>query len=140
MNSKLFSAIALSLAALSAGSAFAAQPTVAVSRDQVLAELAEAQRTGDIVEVHGATMKKLNEFYPADYPAKVAAAGKTREQVSAELIEAQRSGDIVVVRGSTMKKLNEFDPGNYPATVAGAAPAGEHVFAELGGAKRVESL
>ena len=115
MNSKLIPSIALALAALSAGTAFAAQPAGALTRDQVIAELVEAQRTGDIVVVQGSTMKKLNEFYPASYPAKATPAGKTRDQVIAELVEAQRTGDIAVVHGSTMKKLNEFDPSLYPA-------------------------
>ena len=75
MNTKLISSIALSLAALSAGSAFAAQPATPVTRAQVLAELAEAQRTGDIMDTR--TGKMLNELYPNLYPAKAAAPGKT---------------------------------------------------------------
>ena len=136
MNRKLFSTIALSLAALSVGSAFAAQPGTSITRQQVLAELADAQRTGDIVEVHGSTIKKLNELHPASYPAKAEQPGLTRAQVLAELAEAQRTGEIVVVRGATMKKLNEFEPGKYPTQAADSA----QVFAESAKAKQTESM
>jgi len=72
------------------------------SRADVLAELAEAQRTGDLVVQtggHGAGMK-LNEIFPGQYPAKPVVQSKTRAQVLAELAEAQSSGEIVAtVRG-----------------------------------------
>jgi uridine phosphorylase len=138
MNRQLLSSIALSLAALSAGTAFAAQPA-ALTREQVTAELVEAQRTGDIVVVQGSTMKKLNEFYPGNYPAKATPAGKTSEQVTAELVEAQRTGEIVVVQGSTMKKLNEFYPGNYPTALASTESSQPQVLAESTTSKRVNS-
>jgi hypothetical protein len=100
------------------------------TRDQVRAELAEAQRTGDIAankdqgdEFSAGNGRKLNELFPAAYPAKPAVAGKTREQVRAELAEAQRTGDIVASndRGdeysaSNGRKLNELFPNNYPVT------------------------
>lgn len=63
------------------------------TRDQVLAELAEAQRTGDIY-AYGDSGKKLNELRPDLYPAKAVQQGKTRAQVQAELIQAQRSGEF----------------------------------------------
>jgi len=34
------------------------------TRAQVLAELAEAKRTGELVSTSGGTIKKLNEFFP----------------------------------------------------------------------------
>jgi len=40
----------------------------AMTREQVLAELAEAKRTGELVSTSGGTMKKLNEFFPNEYP------------------------------------------------------------------------
>jgi hypothetical protein len=39
----------------------------AKTREQVKAELAEAQRTGDII-ADGESGKKLNELYPSRYP------------------------------------------------------------------------
>jgi hypothetical protein len=58
----------------------------------VVAELEEAQRTGNIV-AQGNSGKLLNELNPSQYPAKAVAKGLTREQVVAELEQAQRSGD-----------------------------------------------
>ena len=110
MRTSKLATIAFLVAALGSGYAAAAGTAPqSVSRAQVLAELAEAQRTGDIVD--GKTDKKLNELYPNLYPAKVAAHGVTREQVLAELSEAQRTGDIV--DGKTSKKLNELYPHLY---------------------------
>ncbi len=114
MNTKLLSSVAFALATVSAGSAFAAEPATPVTRAQVLAELAEAQRTGDVYANFGDRTKKLNELFPGNYPAKAATPGLTREQVLAELAEAKRTGDIVVTQGSTTKKLNEFFPNSYP--------------------------
>jgi hypothetical protein len=111
--------------------AYPAKPAVTgKTREQVRAELAEAQRTGDIAankdqgdEFSAANGRKLNELFPAAYPAKPVVAGKTREQVRAELAEAQRTGDIVATdnRGdeysaSNGRKLNELYPNNYPVT------------------------
>jgi hypothetical protein len=62
------------------------------TRDQVLAELEEAQRTGNIL-AQGNSGKLLNELYPSQYPAKAVTQGLTRAQVVAELEQAQRSGD-----------------------------------------------
>jgi hypothetical protein len=112
-------------------SAYPAKPAVAgKTREQVRAELAEAQRTGDIVaskdagndEYASGVGRKLNELNPAAYPAKPAVAGKTREQVRAELAEAQRTGDIVASKdlgadeyaSGAGRKLNELFPNNYP--------------------------
>lgn len=65
------------------------------TRDQVRAELVEAQRTGDIL-AFGNSGKNLNELYPNRYPVKAVAQGKTREQVRAELAQAQRSGEFTL--------------------------------------------
>ena len=42
--------------------------TQVVSREQVLAELSEAQRTGDLRDAKSG--KKLNELYPHLYPSR----------------------------------------------------------------------
>jgi hypothetical protein len=103
--------IALVLATLGSTHAFAADASTAqFTKQQVLAELIEAQRTGDITD--GRTGKKLNELFPGSYPAKPVTQGPTRQQVLAELAEAQRTGDMPV--GETGKKANELWPSLYP--------------------------
>lgn len=113
MNRKYLSTITLALAALAAGNALAADPAAAKTREQVRAELLEAQRTGDIVN-NGEIGGKLNELYPSRYPAKVTTQGLTREQVRVDLFEAQRTGDIVS-NGEIGGKLNQLYPSRYPA-------------------------
>ncbi|WP_180126101.1 DUF4148 domain-containing protein [Rhodoferax sp. BLA1] len=134
MNRKTLSALTLSLAALVAGNAFAADLSAPKTRDQVRAELLEAQRTGNI-QANGDSGKLLNELYPSQYPAKAVTQGKTRAQVLAELAEAQRTGDIVA-DGDSGKLLNELYPNQYPAkTVTQGVPRAQ-VLAELEQAQR----
>lgn len=111
MKTSTASALVLALSALASGYAAAsehggrayafpeADTTASVvstkTRAEVLAELTEAQRTGDMVANVGNSDKKLNELYPARYPAKPAVQEKTRAQVLAELAEAQHSGELV---------------------------------------------
>lgn len=112
MRTSKIATVALLLAALGSGYATAADTaTQGLSRTQVLAELADAQRTGDIVDVK--TGKKLNEINPGAYPAKAAVQSPSREQVLAELAEAQRTGDIMDAKSG--KKLNELFPHLYPS-------------------------
>ena len=92
------SILAVTLAAFSAGSAFASDASASKTREQVKAELAEAIRTGDIS--YGETGQKLNELFPHQYPAKPVVQGKTRDQVKAELAEAARSGQPPAHSGS----------------------------------------
>ena len=65
------------------------------SRADVLAELDQAKRSGDIVANVGNQTKKLNELYPGQYPAKSAVRGKSRAQVLAELADAQRTDELL---------------------------------------------
>jgi len=134
MHRKYFSTLALALAAFAAGNALAAEASGPKTRAQVLTELAQAQRSGDIV-AYGESGKKLNELYPSQYPAKPAVQGKTRAQVLTELVEAQRSGDIVAY-GESGKKLNELYPSQYPAKPAVQDHTRAQVLAELAQAKR----
>ncbi len=140
-------AIALAITTLAAGQVLAADTSVqGKTRDQVRAELAEAQRTGDIVVGKSGDElgvgHKLNEVAPASYPAKAVVQGKTRAQVKAELAEAQRTGDIVVSANAgdelgVGRKLNEVAPASY--TAAKADPQGKtraQVKAELAQAQR----
>ena len=80
-----------------------------ITRAQVLAELAEAQRTGNKLDTH--TGKMLNELYPSMYPPKPVVQGETRTQVLAELAEAQRTGNMLDAH--TGKMLNELYPAIY---------------------------
>jgi len=76
--------LALAGLLLAANVAIAADASAGKTREQVLAELAEAQRTGDVPSVVLGG-KKMNEVYPNRYPQASAVSGKTREQVLAEL-------------------------------------------------------
>jgi hypothetical protein len=58
----------LGILALSLAGAGLAQANQHLTREQVQAEMIQAQRTGDIVEPW--TQKKLNELYPSEYPTK----------------------------------------------------------------------
>jgi Domain of unknown function (DUF4148) len=64
------------------------------SRDEVLAELIQAERAGDVV-ANAETGEKANQLFPSAYPAQAAVAGKSRAEVLAELIEAERNGEII---------------------------------------------
>jgi len=110
MKTSHATAIVLLVATLGSGYALAADTaTHSVTRAQVLAELAEAKSTGNILD--GKTGKMLNEVYPSRYPAKPVVSSVTREQVLAELAEAQRTGNIL--DGKTGKMLNELHPELY---------------------------
>jgi hypothetical protein len=68
--------------------------TPALSRAAVLAELEQAERSGDVI-ANAETGQKAYQLYPSDYPAHVAAAGKSRAEVLAELVRAEREGEVV---------------------------------------------
>jgi hypothetical protein len=70
----------------------ATDTTAPVTRAQVKSELAEAVRTGNIID--GESGKKLNEIFPYDYPAQQPVASKSREQAKGELAKAIRSGQV----------------------------------------------
>lgn len=115
MNRQVVSAIALAVAALSAGQALA-QDATPKTREQVRAELQDAIRNGDL-QADGETGMTYRQLYPSRYPAAAVAAGKTRAEVKAELAEAIRKGDLMA-DGETGRKLNELFPGRYPAKAA----------------------
>lgn len=148
MKTTYAATLALALAALSAGSAIAADQAATLTRADVRADMAEAKRTGNVtadaklIEAFGGTPgQKMNELFPSRYAGKtavVAAAapvraemlktsstGLTREQVRAELAEAQRTGDVVAsddlaytFGGTPGQKMNELFPNRYPAKAA----------------------
>ena len=103
------------------------------TREQVRAELAAAQRNGDVLASgdSGLTLRELN---PGRYPAQQAAPSKTRAQVVAELQEARRAGDIPV--GDTGLTAYDINPGNFPARWVAQGKTREQVRAELAEAIR----
>lgn len=111
MNSIRYSALLLSLTAAVAGPALAADPAAGLTRAQVLAELADAQRTGSIIDSESGLPR--NEINPQRYPAQQKAAGKTRAQVLAELEQARAKGELFAE--DTGMRLNELRPELYPA-------------------------
>jgi len=138
MKTNILSVIAITVAAWSAVPAMAADAGAPLSREQVQAELAQAQRNGDLLANAEAGLK-ANQVAPANYPAKAAEPGMTREQVQAELAQALRSGDIPV-DSVTGLKANELAPGNYPARAAEQAKSRDQVQAELTSAMRHGAL
>lgn len=103
------------------------------TRDQVRAELAAAQRDGDLL-APGDSGLTLRELYPSRYPARQAAAVKTRAEVVDELQEARRNGDIVV--GDTGLTQYEINPRNFPVRAVAQGKTREQVRAELAEAIR----
>ena len=103
--------LALSLTAAASGAALADDMTPK-TREQVRAELIQAQQDGTLIanSESGATFR---EMYPSRYPAAPAST-VTREQVKAELIEAQRNGSLIAnhMTGATYRDLY---PSRYPA-------------------------
>jgi Domain of unknown function (DUF4148) len=112
------SAVAIALSTLVAGHALAADASVAKTREQVRAELVEAQRNGDLI-ADGETGLRFNQVSPHLYPQATVVA-KTRAEVNAELAQAQANGDLIA-DGQTGDRFNEVFPAQYVA--ARAAPA-----------------
>jgi hypothetical protein len=140
MNRTTVSILALSVAALSAGQALAAEPA-GKTRAQVQAELADAVRNGDILSDNEAYAgKKLNEVFPDNYAARAQAAGKTRAQAQAELAEAIRTGDVRVGADHRGSKLNEIYPNRYPTQAQVAGKSRGEVKAELTEAVRTGDI
>lgn len=105
------SVIALALTAIAAGSVFAADMT-AKTRDQVRAELAQAQRNGTLI-ADGQTGATFRDLFPGSYMQPAASSSKTRDQVRADLMEAQRNGTLVA-DGQTGATFRSVFPGSYP--------------------------
>ena len=127
MNARAIRTAVIALAAAASAAAFAqtAADNGPKTRQQVLAELAEARRNGElpVAGEFGPTAKELGatstltreqvraevlrasrhgtllaagELAPDTAPRAPLAAGKTRAQVKAELAEAQRNGELLV--------------------------------------------
>jgi hypothetical protein len=86
--------LTFTLLALCTGSVMAQNPTGPKTRAEVINELKEAIRTGNM-PAGGESGQLLNEVNPSAYPPKTVAPCKTREQVRAELEEAKRTGNMM---------------------------------------------
>lgn len=104
-------AIAVAGAATLATSAYAQDSEQPKTREQVIAELAQAKREGTIPS--GVLWLTGRERFPEKY--HVAASTKTRAEVKAEYAEAVRTGDIID-DGEVGQKLNEEFPLRYATT------------------------
>jgi hypothetical protein len=99
------SVIALALTAIAAGSVFAADMTPK-TRDQVRAELAQAQRDGSLI-ADGQTGATFRDLFPGQYMQPAASFTTSRDQVRAELLKAQRDGSLVAdgQTGATFRQI-----------------------------------
>jgi len=124
----------LLLAALGA----AAHADGSLTRAQVKAELAEAQRTGNILAgvESGLTLRELN---PQCYPSPAVAQGKTRTQVREELADATRMGDIFADNESGLTAYEEH-PQLYPARATVTGNTRAQVKTELAQAIRTGDM
>src|SRR5437868_796846 len=91
----------------------------AKSRSEVLAELAAAQRAGNIVS--GESGLTRSELFPQYGSASVAASSTSREQVKAELAQAVRNGDVIA--GDAGLTAREAAPQRYPQSATATASA-----------------
>ncbi|HEX2543668.1 MAG TPA: DUF4148 domain-containing protein [Ramlibacter sp.] len=113
-----FAAVAVHAESPDRSGQFSASARFGKSRAEVLAELKEARRTGDILAAGdaGATEYERN---PSAFPARAQVAGKTREQVRAETLQAIAEGDIRA--GELGVTLREAYPSFYMARDAARA-------------------
>jgi hypothetical protein len=114
--------LTLALTATTSGVALANE-SAPKSREQVRAELAQAQDNGTLIanSESGATYRDLA---PNNYPTRQATTTKTRDQVKAELAEARRSGNLMA-NNQTGATYRDLYPNRYPTmNDAGAAMLG----------------
>jgi hypothetical protein len=134
MNSAKISTIVLAVTSLAWGSAFAADS--GLTRDQVKAELAAAQRTGNVI-VNSESGALAKDVFPSLYPVAYATEGLSRDQVKAELAAAQQAGNVIV-NGETGQTVAELLPARFPATLTTKTRA--EVKAELAEAQRTGNI
>ena len=132
------SAIALTLAAISASHALAADPVTPKTREEVRKELEEAKKMGDI-PANDESGFLLREEFPQRYPQKATGSTLTREQVRKELQEAQRTGEIPANDESNMQ-LHELYPSRYPQQDNGPRLTREEVRQELDRARKAGEI
>ncbi|MCV0437639.1 MAG: DUF4148 domain-containing protein [Hydrogenophaga sp.] len=120
MKSARLSLIALALTAASVGTTFAADASAPKTRDQVRAELAEAQRNGTLIAdgQTGATYRDLN---PGRYGAMAMTSTKSRAEVRAELRDAWVRGELVA-DGQTGATFRDLAPHRFEMQTGSARP------------------
>ena len=134
MNSAKFSAIVLAVATVASGSVFAADG--GLTREQVKAELAAAQRTGNVI-ANSETGALAKDVFPNLYPVAYSTADVSRDQVKAELAAAQRAGNVIA-NGESGQTVAELNPARFPATASTKTRA--EVKAELAEAQRTGDI
>lgn len=92
MNTRLNTAASLIALALAAGPVLAQDPGGPKTREQVRAELIEAQQRGELM-VDGESGRQLKDLAPNRFKSGMTAQGKTRAEVQAELMQARRMGN-----------------------------------------------
>lgn len=125
--------IATALLLLAASAFHAADAQTLKTRDQVKAEWAEAERTGNR-QADGESGLLLRDLHPSLYP-QGGGRGTTRDEVKAELAQAQRNGELLV-SGESEQKLNERYPDRYPPVVVARGRTRDEVRAETAEAIR----
>ena len=108
-----------------------------LTREQVKAQLTEAQRTGNIIAggESGLTQRELNPYRYSAAPALT----NTRAQVVRELAEATRNGDLLAA-GDSGLRLNELNARAYPAQPVAQGKSRTQVQAELREALRTGDI
>ena len=92
-------------------------PFMAKTRAQVISELEEARRNGDLLD--GDSGLTEYEARPGNFPQREVTQSKTREQVRAELEQAIRSGDIIA-NGDSGESERDLHPQRYATADAAA--------------------
>jgi hypothetical protein len=132
-----FSRIAAATVLATLGFAAHAQDMQGLTRAQVRADLAQAQRSGNI-EAAGELGRTLREESPGRYPAASAASALTRADVVAQLQQARRNGELMV--GDTGLTQADLAPGNFPSRKVAPGKTREQVRAELADAVRTGDI
>lgn len=112
MKSVRFNLIAAAIITASATSVWASDMN-GPTREQVRADLMEAQRNGTLI-ANGETGATFRDMNPGNYMAKPATQGLSRTEVQAAFEQARAKGELIVSTeiGLTAKQLA---PGNYAA-------------------------
>ena len=133
MKSQRLSLIALAIAStLSAGHALAGDAPK--TREQVRAELAQAQRDGTLI-ADGQTGATFRDLAPHRYAPATTVQAKTRADVRAEFEEARRNGELIA-DGQTGATYRDLAPHRFPAQDNALAKPREQVRDELAQARR----
>jgi len=122
MKSTRLHLIAIAAIAATASSVWASDMN-GPTREQVRAELMEAQRNGTLI-ANGETGATFRDMNPGNYMAKPATPGLSRAEVQAAFEQARANGELVVSTeiGLTAKQLA---PGNYAAPKRVGAPVAQ---------------